>query len=530
MEYICPHCDKPIYDDEALLCLYCGENLERGVGTLGKMRYSTHWTVVAVVVAIVIGIFVFFVLGCAPAGAKQADLAGKWYSDSGEELAQELNGYLKDAEGDQVEGDLIGVVAPHAAFRFSGPIAAYAYKAIKQKAPDTIVIVGFTHRRYFPNRIAVFTDEAFYTPLGKARIDLDITKRLLAYDVNIRDIPEAFDAENSVEMQVPFAQIAAKDARLVLIALCDQRSDNQKLLAEALYSVLGVEKNLVVVASTDMSHYLAYDEANKKDEGTIDEIKKFNARALYRESLENKHELMCGYGAVCAVMAVSKALGADDVEILKCANSGDTFGDKKKVVGYLSAAFVKKEGDMLTDKQRQELLTIARDTIKHYLKTGETLEVETSDEVLKRDMGAFVTLHKQGRLRGCIGNMVARGPLYLAVRDMAIAAAVEDPRFPEVTAEELDDIDIEISALSPMEKIDDHNLIEVGKHGVMVQMGFRSGVYLPQVAEETGWTKDEFMNSLCGQKAGIREDAWKTGECEIFIFTAEVFGEKERNE
>ena len=182
---------------------------------------------------------------------------------------------------------------------------------------------------------------------------------------------------------------------------------------------------------------------------------------------------------------------------------------------------------MFNVEQRKELLDIVRNTIKYYLEEGKSPEVEVEDEDLKKDMGAFVTLHKSGQLRGCMGNMVARGPLYLAVRDMAIAAAFEDPRFNPVTTDELGEIDIEISALSPMEKIDDHEIIEVGKHGVMVRKGWQSGVYLPQVADETGWTKEDFMNSLCAQKAGIPMDAWETGDCEIYIFTAEVFGEKE---
>jgi AmmeMemoRadiSam system protein A len=123
--------------------------------------------------------------------------------------------------------------------------------------------------------------------------------------------------------------------------------------------------------------------------------------------------------------------------------------------------------------------------------------------------------------------MVATGPLYLTVRDMAIAAATEDPRFPAMASGELDDVDIEISVLSPMERVYDPTEIVTGKHGVMVRSGWRSGVYLPQVANEAGWDRDQFMNSLCAHKAGIPADAWKTGKCEMYVFTAEVFGEKE---
>ena len=200
---------------------------------------------------------------------------------------------------------------------------------------------------------------------------------------------------------------------------------------------------------------------------------------------------------------------------------------RKETIGMRVKGQGKEEEDeMFTGDQKKKLLKMARDTIHHYLETGEALEVE-SDEAFMEEMGAFVTLHKSGQLRGCIGHIVGDKPFYLTVRNMAIASAVEDPRFPSVRLDELDDIDIEISALSPMKKIDDYNEIQIPGHGVMVRRGWQSGVYLPQVATETGWDREEFMNSLCAQKAGIPMDAWKTGECEIYVFTAEVFGEKD---
>ena len=181
---------------------------------------------------------------------------------------------------------------------------------------------------------------------------------------------------------------------------------------------------------------------------------------------------------------------------------------------------------MLDEAQRAKMLKLARDTITHYLKEGKKISVKEDDPVLNEEMGAFVTLHKHGQLRGCIGNMIGKGPFYLTVRDMAIQSATGDPRFRPVTLEEMKDIDIEISALSPMEKIENPAVIEMGKHGVLVRQGFTSGVYLPQVASQFGNDKKQFMNSLCGHKAGMAYDAWEKGECDIFIFTAEVFGEK----
>jgi AmmeMemoRadiSam system protein A len=182
---------------------------------------------------------------------------------------------------------------------------------------------------------------------------------------------------------------------------------------------------------------------------------------------------------------------------------------------------------MLNKNQRKRLLEIARSSIETYLKTGKKLQVSETDPVLLKEMGAFVTLHEGGQLRGCIGNLIGSQPLYLTVRDMAVEAAVDDPRFSPVKLSELKNIEIEISALSPMQRIDNPEKIQLGVHGVLVRRGFNSGVFLPQVATETGWSKEEFLSNLCAHKAGLSPLAWKDKSTEIYIFTAEVFSEKE---
>jgi len=487
-------------------------------------------------------IFLILISISSTGSAKYADLAGDWYPDSPGKLKSDIEKYLAQADVGDIKGEVIGVVVPHAGLRFSGEVASYSYKALSKKSPKTVILVGFTHRNYFPGKISILTDDYYQTPLGKTPINKELTQKFLEADPGIQSIPEAFVEENSVELQIPFIQVALGDVKLVVMAMADQRMENINRLSDALYSVLKSERNFAIIASADMSHYLDYGAANKKDEKTVKLIEEFDPEALYLNSLKNNQDLMCGPGPVCAVISASKQLGANETKILKYANSGDTFGGKDRVVGYLSAAFIKssqlghsgtgraskKESDMFNEEQKQELLTIARDTIGYYLETGKRLEVDTREEVLKQDMGAFVTLHKEGQLRGCIGLMKAVGPLYLTVRDMAIAAAVEDPRFNPLKLDELDEVDIEISALSPMVKIDDYKMIEAGKHGVMVRMGLRGGVYLPQVATENNWDREEFMNSLCAQKSGMPMDVWKTGQADLYVFTAEVFGEKEK--
>lgn len=180
----------------------------------------------------------------------------------------------------------------------------------------------------------------------------------------------------------------------------------------------------------------------------------------------------------------------------------------------------------LSSEEKKILLKLARDTIAQFLKDGSRAGLPKAEGIFGEVCGAFVTLHKDGDLRGCIGNMVGQGPLVETISGMAIAAATEDPRFPSVTLPELAKIDIEISVLSPMRRIRDVSEIEVGKHGILMRKGYRQGVLLPQVATEWGWDRDEFLKHTC-LKAGLPTDAWKDPTTIIEIFSAEVFGEKD---
>ncbi|MBM3709846.1 MAG: AmmeMemoRadiSam system protein A [Actinobacteria bacterium] len=180
----------------------------------------------------------------------------------------------------------------------------------------------------------------------------------------------------------------------------------------------------------------------------------------------------------------------------------------------------------LSKKQKETLLDIARKTIENAVSKKDFAEFKIDDRVLNTKCGAFVTIHKKGNLRGCIGNIVSSIPLWKTVRKMAVEAALHDPRFQPVNQSELKDIDIEISVLSPFEKITDINQIEVGKHGLFIKQEFYQGLLLPQVASEYNWSRKEFLEHTC-MKAGLFKDCYKEKNCEIYIFAATVFGEKE---
>ncbi len=178
----------------------------------------------------------------------------------------------------------------------------------------------------------------------------------------------------------------------------------------------------------------------------------------------------------------------------------------------------------LSNTERQTLLKLARDTIEAHINDRKLPTLPDAKGAFAEYAGAFVTLHKRGQLRGCIGNMVGYGPLVKTIQEMACAASTEDTRFSPVRPDELKEIDLEISVLSPMKKITDVSEIEVGHHGIMMRQGYRGGVLLPQVATEWGWDRETFLEQTC-HKAGLPPDAWKDPKTTIEIFSAEVFGE-----
>jgi AmmeMemoRadiSam system protein A len=221
-----------------------------------------------------------------------------------------------------------------------------------------------------------------------------------------------------------------------------------------------------------------------------------------------------------------------DIEIIPVdyKNSGDTeYGDRSRVVGYHSICFARKSdgiSDYHLDKNdKEELLKIARSTIREYLRSHTIPEFNTKDfsKILLQPAGAFVTLKKDGTLRGCIGQFEPTQPLYQVVRDMSISSSTRDYRFLPLTPDELNEVDIEISVLSPMKKIDSIDEIVLGKHGIYIVQGSRSGTFLPQVATQTGWNLEEFLGHCAKDKAGIGWEGWK--EADIYIYEAFVFEE-----
>jgi AmmeMemoRadiSam system protein B/AmmeMemoRadiSam system protein A len=465
---------------------------------------------------------------------KQPNVSGQFYEADPRRLSATIDGFFADAVLNPSSNHIDILVVPHAGYVYSGAVAAYGFKAVSARKYKTVVILAPSHYVAFDG-VSIWAEGAFQTPLGAVEVDDAFTKRLLAANGKFYSDPKAFTPEHSLEVELPFLQKTFKDFKIVPVVMGQPDFTLLEEFAGALKDIIGDRQDVLIVVSTDLSHYHDDAAARQLDRRAIEAIQRLEARQVWEGCRAQTIE-MCGCVPVTAALLYARKKGLTKTDVLQYANSGDVTGDVNRVVGYASVV-IYGDGDRqtnsedaggLTPRQKKRLIQIARETMDRYVRTGVKLNVEEPDARLTQKEGAFVTLHKNGSLRGCIGNIIGRKPLYLTVRDLAIASATEDHRFTPVKPEELDQIEVEVSVLSQPKTVTGIDEITLGVHGVIVSQGpLRSGVFLPQVAGETGWTKEEFLSELCVQKAGLPAGAWKDPETKIEIFTAEVFSEKD---
>lgn len=474
---------------------------------------------------------------------REPAVAGTFYPYDAKELKSVIRKFIDNANDLAIKGNIRGLICPHAGYSFSGQTAAYAYRQIEGKTYKTVVVIGPSHHAYF-NGISIQPDGYFRTPLGSIEIDKEFIKRLYEKVELAGYIKEADIPEHSVEVEIPFLQYVLGEFKLVPIVMGNQSMDIVSELASALASLS--DDDVLFVASSDLYHGNDYDECKRKVGTAVKFIKDFDAEGFHRVATEEGN-IACGYGPITTVMLACKGLGATNIVMTGVTNSSDVTGTKaigRYVVGYSSFVIykeieggtgtqkdstdmgAKKEkggGDILTKEERGTLLAIVRESIENASKGQSLPQIEIESSVLKEEKGAFVTIEKHGRLRGCIGYIYPVKPLYKTVNEMARQAAIGDPRFPPLREDELDDINIEISVLSPLKRIKNINEIKVGKHGLYIVKGAYSGLLLPQVATEYGWDRQTFLEEV-SMKAGLPPYAWK--DAELYIFEAEVFGEE----
>jgi len=460
--------------------------------------------------------------------------AGSWYPGEPEILSRDVRRYLENAKKERLEGEIVALISPHAGYIYSGQVAAYAYKLIEGKVFDSVVVVAPSHRALFKGA-SLYDRGGYRTPLGVVPIDTELSQKMMERRKEIQFLPEAHSQEHSLEIQIPFLQVVLKSFRLIPIVMEPYWNWEtcQSLASAIAETVRG--KNVLLIASSDLSHFHSYDEAVKLDKIVLNHIERFDPEGLNRDLRSNRCEA-CGGGPVISIMLAAKALGANQGKVLKYLNSGDVTGDRSRVVGYAAGVFYKTVGGKekmkeekkvgvdlgLNEEEKKTLHQIAKTVIENKARGKTVPDFKVESPVLKENRGAFVTIHKRGQLRGCIGYIEGRGPLHKTIEEMAEAAAFRDPRFTPVKEKELPELELEISVLTPLKKIKDVDEVQVGKHGIYIKKGWYSGLLLPQVATEYGWDRQAFLEHTC-QKAGLPSNAWKEKDTEIYIFSADIF-------
>ena len=460
---------------------------------------------------------------------RKAAVAGQFYPSQKEELKGQIDGFLKDTKTTEAEGEITALILPHAGYQFSGPVTAHGFKELINEEIDTVILIGNSHHEHFDG-ISIYPEGYFETPLGRIEIDADLAESIMREDSKIFFKESTHLNEHSLEVQLPFLQRILKNFKIVPILFGNSKNKDYQILAEAILKNIK-SKNILLIASSDLSHYPSYKDAQYADKKMISsiltgEIKNFEdtISELEGEGITNVLTFACADDAIKTVMLMAKKIGANEIKLLEYANSGDTFHDKSRVVGYAAIGFfAKRRGNFLNKKEKEKLLTIAKKSVENFVLKKEVPNFSVEEEMLSRNLGTFVTLKKNGSLRGCIGTFSpASEPLFRVVSKMAIAAASQDSRFYPVQKEELKNLEYEISVLSELKEVDNWQKIEIGKHGVKIVLDNHSGVFLSQVATENNLNLEEFLGLLCMEKVGAEKDCYKSKEAKIYIFTAQV--------
>jgi AmmeMemoRadiSam system protein B/AmmeMemoRadiSam system protein A len=477
---------------------------------------------------------------------REPAVAGLFYPRQPEDLGEKLDSLLAEAEKVPL-GTLRGLVCPHAGYDYSGPTAACAYKQVVGQEFETVVVLAPSHYAHFEGA-SVPGVSAYATPLGAIPLSDKATQlaRLPPFcsdpecEVNRpgwwrqapKEVPP-FGAdtphtwEHSLEVQLPFLQKALDRFHLVPAVIGQAGAEEA---AEALETIL--DDRTLLVASSDLSHYYPYDVAHQLDASCVRAICDLDVKWMEGEEA-------CGKLPVLTLMHLARRKGWK-TKLLDYRNSGDTSGDRSGVVGYAAVAFFEggqpgavesTDSAELSKADKEFLLKLARKSLTQAVEEGSVSAPAVSDipQPLRTRRACFVTLTKDGELRGCIGHIFACVPLYRSVIENAAKAALKDSRFPPVQPEELDQIDVEVSVLTTprcLEFDSPDALLEKlspGVDGLVFRLGDRQSTYLPQVWEQIPG-KEEFLSRLA-QKAQLDSTAWREPEAAFLTYRVEAFHE-----
>ena len=461
--------------------------------------------------------------------------AGVFYPSSGFELKQTIDRLTGKAEKTKIripdDKSLKAIIMPHAGYVYSGWTAAHVSLVLKENQFSKVILMGPDHRVGFKNG-AISDAESFETPLGLITLHDDAAGLRKGSEL-FRTIPASDRSEHSLEVVLPFLQRYLKKFNLVPIVF---GPGNISGYTERIIPLL--DNETLLAASSDLSHFLTYSEAVYKDKETINMILNLESDKLIKDGSR-----ACGLAPILIIVDIARRNGWEPV-LLHYSNSGDTAGDRSRVVGYAAIAFfgdssMQKNNDSvrkISRQQGQTLIKLARKTIMNKLgkklpeKEAAFLADALKDNDFSTQSGTFVTLKIKGGLRGCIGNLSTSETISNGIKSNALNAAFHDYRFSPLTLEELDDVKIEISVLTVPQPLEYSNgadlisLLRVNVDGVIIRKGSSSATFLPQVWDNFPDPKI-FLSHLC-QKAGLPIDAWSTGKLEVSTYQVQKFKEK----
>jgi len=471
-------------------------------------------------------------------------VADKFYPSSPDCLRASIERFMQEAVPVQVN-EPVAVIVPHAGYIFSGQVCADGYRQVSGRRYDTVVILGTNHTDRGFEKISVYSGSGFRTPLGVAGVDRAMAAKLVEADHDCVFDESVHEREHSVEVQVPFIQVFFPGAKVVPVVVGSPDVGLCRRFGEALARVVRGTKTLIV-ASSDLSHYPDASNAVRVDTETLAAVVELDAKALHekvgalmKSGVENLITCACGEGSVMAAMEAAKALGAKGGAVVSYHHSGDVpIGESKGVVGYAAVALGEKRALKAREKtpdasaplslspsDKKTLLAFARRSIARFMETRTLPLARGFDPRLSTPRGVFVTLLKRGELRGCIGHVPPDTPLVNLVGAMAVKAAFGDPRFEPLGDNELDAVEIEVSVLTTPKEVGGVGDVVIGRDGVILHKDGRAALFLPQVAPQQGWGREETLEHLC-LKAGLERWCWKEN-AKISTFQAVVFGEKD---
>jgi len=415
-------------------------------------------------------------------------VAGQFYPAEAGELKKMIASMVdKKATSENV----IGLVSPHAGYIYSGAVAAAVMSRVKIK--DTVVIMGPNHTG-MGKAFAIMTDGTWRTPLGDVEIDSELAKKILESSEYLEEDSGAHRFEHSIEVQLPILQYFRQDFKLVPIVLSYADGEVYKEIGGRIAAAIkNLKRQAIIIASSDMTHYESQSSAQYKDEQAIEAILGLDADRLLRR-IGELNITMCGYAPAVGLITAARALGAGKAELVKYQTSGDTTGDYSSVVGYA--------GIIIKKYRMSPMVRLAKEAVDAYIRKGETMPPPHKlVPRMKKQAGVFVSIHKFGQLRGCIGTFEpSRDNVAQEIIANAISSATRDPRFPPVVAAELDDLEYSVDVLTQPELVKDKSRLDPRKYGVIVECGYRKGLLLPDLE---GVDSVEQQVEICRQKAGI---------------------------